>query len=47
MYWNGGTSADGWSTVGLIETWDVLKCTYMTAGIAAAVGLIETWDVLK
>ena len=31
----------------LIETWDVLKYTFISALLTLVLGLIETWDVLK
>ncbi len=33
--------------LGLIETWDVLKCKATTYQYLAVIRLIETWDVLK
>ena len=48
MYWNLKMwleqSAD---TIGLIETWDVLKSNKFSVFIQWFARLIETWDVLK
>ena len=35
------------SSIGLIETWDVLKSTACDLELDGYKGLIETWDVLK
>ena len=35
------------SYVGLIETWDVLKCAAKNKAMKNLIRLIETWDVLK
>ncbi len=34
-------------TARLIETWDVLKCLFLSNGCIISNRLIETWDVLK
>ena len=47
MYWNTINRTSHSLSLGLIETWDVLKSVMSCDGSFSEIGLIETWDVLK